>query len=81
MPITLIITLSIAYVAVGVGLWKTRSWAWKGALAFVVVGIVTSLVQGVLGLPIAVLLLLVGIYLVLRREVFTDKPVPPSPQQ
>ncbi|WP_128906332.1 hypothetical protein [Halorubrum amylolyticum] len=77
-PIGLITVLSAAYVAVSVGLWRTRAWAWKGALGLVVVGGATALVQGVYGLPVGFLMLLVGIYLVVRRDVFADESVSAS---
>jgi len=70
-PIGLITVLSVAYIVVSIGLWKTRTWAWKGAIGLVVIGSVTALLQGIFGLPIGFLLVLVGIYLVIRRDVFT----------
>lgn len=77
-PVSLIVALSAAYILVSIGLWKTRLWAWKGALGLVVVGSVTALIQGVVGLPIAFLLILVGIYLIFQRDVFTVKTSPSS---
>ena len=75
LPIGLITALTAAYVAVSVGLWRTRAWAWKAALGLVVIGGATALIQGVYGLPVGLLLLLVGIYLVVRRDAFAKKTV------
>lgn len=76
LPIGLITALTAAYAVVSVGLWRTRAWAWKAALGLVVIGGATALVQGVYGLPVGFLLLLVGIYLVVRRDAFAEEPVP-----
>ncbi|MGQ3330084.1 hypothetical protein [Halorubrum sp. FL23] len=62
--------LSVAYLVVGVGLWRTRSWAWKSALALAVIGIAGSFLQQPPAIFIALLLLCVGIYLVIEREQF-----------
>lgn len=71
LPISLIAVLSAAYILVGIGLWRTRLWALRGALGLAAVGGITGLLQGVAGLPVTVLMALVGVYLVVRRDVFT----------
>ncbi|WP_135662718.1 hypothetical protein [Halorhabdus rudnickae] len=70
LPLGLISGLSIAYLVVGIGLWKTRSWAWKGAIVLAVIGIIGSFIQQPVGLFVALLLLCVGIYLILERDQF-----------
>lgn len=76
--ISLITVLSAAYVLVGIGLWRTRLWAWRGAVGLAAVGGITGVLQGVSGLPVVVLMVLVGVYLVVRRNVFTTETFPTS---
>jgi len=70
LPLSLVSGLSIAYLVVGIGLWKTHSWAWKGAIVLAVIGIVGSFLQQPVGLLVALLLLCVGIYLIIERDQF-----------
>ncbi|WJK64924.1 hypothetical protein [Halobacterium salinarum] len=70
LPLGLVSGVSIAYLVVGIGLWRTRSWAWKGAIVLAVIGIVGSFLQQPVGLLIALLLLCVGGYLILERDQF-----------
>lgn len=74
LSMSLITSLSAGYLIVSYGLWKTYSWAWKGAIGLVIVGGGSALVEGVSGAPLFLLMTLVGIYLVLRRESFLTVP-------
>lgn len=75
LPLGLISGLSIAYLVVGIGLLKTHSWAWKGALVLATVGIIGGFLQQPMGLLVALLLLCVGVYLILERDHFLSTEV------
>lgn len=69
-PVGIIAALTVGYVVVSVGLWKQESWAWVGGIVLIVGGLVATLVQRPIAIPTALLMSSIGIYLIVRRDLF-----------
>ncbi|MCU4742613.1 hypothetical protein OB955_24780 [Halobacteria archaeon AArc-m2/3/4] len=62
--------LSVGYAVVGIGLWRTRSWAWKATYVLLAVAILSTLAQQPVDFLLVLLFVLIGVYLYAQRDLY-----------